>query len=136
MIFFFLTNFFPNIKSLGLTIKQHFSTPDKYTYAVKCSNGCTACAALDISIMAPLSDGYRPEDAAANMAEPTRTGSSSADVYTGRPATFAWHCTNSRFRLSPPQTRISRTASDRSLFSIDSMMCLVPYFKAKGKKTL
>jgi len=109
------------------------------THSCKSNEGCTVRASLAIAETASLSDDVHGRSsagdlddvhaaAAANMAEPMRTGSSSVEVRTGSAATLAWHCINTGFRLSPPHMSISWTFNNPPLFSsIDSMMCLVPY---------
>lgn len=120
-------------------ISDHFHIVYGVTYSCKSNVGCIVRASLAIAVMASPSDedhGWSSADdlddvhaAAANMAEPIRTGSSSVEVRTGSAATLAWHCKNIRFRPSPPHTRISWTFNDPPLFfSIDPMMCLVPYW--------
>lgn len=77
------------------------------THSCKSNEGCMVRASLAINAMASLSDdehGCSSVDdlddndaAAANIAEPIRTGSSSVEVRTGSAVTLAWHCKNTTF---------------------------------------
>lgn len=73
------------------------------THSCKSNEGCTVRASLAINVMASLSDDEHEwssaddDAAAANMAEPIRTGSSSVEVCTGSAVTLAWHCKNTQF---------------------------------------
>lgn len=77
------------------------------THSCKSNEGCTVRASLAINAMVSLSDDEHrwssaddlddDDAAAANMAEPIRTGSSSVEVCTGSAVTLAWHCKNTKF---------------------------------------
>lgn len=77
-----------SIKFNGVWYKINFFL----RYIFKSNDGCTACALLAIFTMTSFSNGHCLGDddaAAANIAAPINTGSSSVDVHTNNDTTLA-----------------------------------------------